>query len=84
VEQSFFAGCPSPSLIASGVLGGLARIKILDNYIGDIDSFIGDIDKIVTKWFWLDWRRFVILVTRPGATSNLPVCYSEPVLHKHP
>ena len=37
-------------------------------YIGDIDSFIGDIDKIVTYWFWLDRRRFVILITRPGVT----------------
>jgi hypothetical protein len=40
--------------IASGILGGLARIKILDKYNGNIDSFIGDIDKIVTYWIWLD------------------------------
>ncbi len=58
----------SVAFIASGVLGGLAWIKILDKYIGDIDSFIGDIDKIVTYWFWLDRRRFVILITRPGVT----------------
>jgi hypothetical protein len=40
------------SFIASGVLGGLMQIKILDKYIGDIDSFIGNIDKIVTYWFF--------------------------------
>jgi hypothetical protein len=35
------------SFIASGILRGLAQIKILDKYIDDADSFIGIIDKIV-------------------------------------
>jgi hypothetical protein len=54
-DQSFIA--------SSGILGDLMQIKILNKYIGNIYSFIGNIYKIVTYWFWLDWRRFVILVT---------------------
>jgi hypothetical protein len=54
-DQSFIA--------SSGILGDLMQIKILNKYIGDIDSFIGNIYKIVTYWFWLDRRRFIILVT---------------------